>query len=139
MHQVAFALLDSKTPTIAATACLDGTIATIYEALSYMVEEEVDFALMDGENGKAPDKSNFDVRRSISASCKQAGCNLNDALDSETDETLTLECGDLKEWAYALQMLQDEVLWDEDFDQASVPDMEPERASLIKKQKEDSG
>jgi len=126
VHKVTFGLLDHETPAVPLTAFFDATVAAIFRRLEELVAEEIEMAKLKREI--APDC--YDVRRAILAVHEKDGMNSPDFLDG--DEPLAAACADMERWNDAIAFIEEDILWDDDYDMLTIEDMPPELATEIR-------
>lgn len=128
LHQVAFGLLDKRTPVISLAAYFEAGVATIFHEVVGKVELEIDYVKEDGK----PLSWHFDTRRAILAVHDEAGRNEPPFLEAD-EERLRLECDEIAPWKTAVEFLENAVLWDADYDMETTVDMSPEEDATVKK------
>lgn len=129
LHKIAFGLLDKKTPIAPLVAYLEAGVATIFHELIGCVEVEIDFAKEDGE----AEDWHFNTRRAILTVHEKESRN-DPPFVEDDEEPLRLECDDIEQWKMAVEYLEDEVLWDADYEMESTADMPPEHDAAFKQE-----
>jgi len=138
---VARALLDPCAPQPPVTADSEATAYQIFMLLGAAVEAEIGMSgANSGRSGmRYPPPILIRVRQAISDALLEAGC-CKDA-DDESDKRCGRcpwcapdpECVDSDEWAEALEVLADRVLWDRDWEmEGLLADADPGMADSVK-------
>lgn len=122
LHKVAFGLLDEKTPKCELYAYLEATVAGIFQQLHWNVQSEIDMAADWGPEDETIDA--FFWRKLIWNVYESKDYNDPENLD-EDEKLLAPESTDREEWKIALDALEEEVLWDNDFALDFFYDMPP--------------
>jgi len=130
LRQVAFGLLDEKTPIIALTAYLEATIAAIFNHIDTSIQFELD---MEADHKSDPDDEYdyFFWRKLVLAAYESVGGNNPEFCESD-EELLTPECRDMQEWQLAFDMIVEHVLWDADYEDDDMVDMTPEHGAAVR-------
>jgi len=126
LHRIAYGLLDSKTPACLHTAFLEAAIACIFRKLEMEIEMEIDIA-----HEYKVEADRFHWRNTLLVPYNLTGANSPEVL--EDDDPLTLESEDVKAWWFAIEILEDRVFWDADYDMCEYNDMEPDKAATLRK------
>ncbi|MDR2117109.1 MAG: hypothetical protein LBP87_12085 [Planctomycetaceae bacterium] len=144
LHKVAHGLLDKKTPACELTAFLEATVACIFRALEDSVMIEIDTANELDESEECLDDNSYDRffwRKTIlnayqsrmeEDSASDDNKNDEDEEDDEEIERVTVECENEDEWNFVIECLENDILWDGDYDLEEFDDMAPDNASLLK-------
>lgn len=122
LYKVAFGLPDAKTPVCELNAYLEATTAGIFKQLYWNVQSELDLAA--GREEPDDDIDVFFWRRIIFNAYESKGYNDPETFD-EDEKPLTRESADSEKWKIALDALEEEVLWDEDYALDFFYDMPP--------------
>ncbi|MCF7975729.1 MAG: hypothetical protein K9N55_18065 [Phycisphaerae bacterium] len=105
---IAYGLLADEVKSIKHTAALEGAIATVFRQIEDRLEVELD------DTG-----SGFEWRRLVIAARKAA----------DAEDVLPLECSDFDAWQFEIEQMEDNILWDNDFDTNELAmDLPPEQA-----------
>jgi hypothetical protein len=108
LWSIAYGLLKDDVKPIKHTAALEGAIATVFRQIEDRLEVELD------DTG-----SGFEWRKLVNAARKAAGA----------EDLLSLDCADLDAWQFEIEQLEDNILWDNDFDTNELAmDLPPEQA-----------
>ncbi|MFC1763109.1 hypothetical protein ACFL6U_13635 [Planctomycetota bacterium] len=112
LRTIAMGLLSSEAKLIKPTAALEGAIATVFR----QIEDRLEVELEDPEAGTG-------WRKMINAVRKEAGA----------DDLLSEDCDDFDAWQLEIERIEDNILWDNDFDTSDLTmDLPPEQAQFIK-------
>jgi hypothetical protein len=124
-HAVARALLNEDEPPPVLTAVIEGAVASVYRQVRGMIMWELDCADDDGADlgfGELPEEPSW--REQAIAAGRQVGFERL----PEADET------DFDEWDLLILCLEDQVLWDQDWEMVDHPDASPELARHVKEE-----
>ncbi len=125
IHQVAFGLLDKKTDIVPLMAYVEATVATIFRQMEVDIETEISMA------EDCPGEDRTVIRRAVLAAYEQAGGNSPDML-MDDEEPLRVECDIFSEWKMAIELLEESILWDSDYDLDIFDDMPPQKGGRLK-------
>ncbi|MDR3196545.1 MAG: hypothetical protein LBU34_01645 [Planctomycetaceae bacterium] len=147
LHKVTFGLLDKKTPACELTAFLEATVACIFRALEDSVMIEIDMANDFDDGDECLDDDSYDHfywRRTLrdAYNSKLEDDNNSKTNDDDNDnnkededeyfERITVESEEEDSWNFVIEVLEDEILWDADYDMDTFDDIAPDNASLLK-------
>ncbi len=109
---IAKGLLKEDVEPIRHTAALEGTIAAVFK----QIEDKVTVELEDAE-------SRCNWRKLVIAARKA----------SQAEDVISLECNDFDAWQFEIEQIEDNILWDNDFDTCNLyMDLPPEEAKAMK-------
>lgn len=127
IHQVAFGLLDKKTEIVPLMAYVEATVATIFRRMEENIDGEIQLT------PDYPDEDYSSLRRAVLGAYELAGGNSPDML-MDDEEPLRVECDVLGEWKSVIEMLEESILWDSDYDLDVFDDMPPQQGGQLKAQ-----
>ena len=111
---IANGLLKHDVNPIKHTAALEGAIATVFRQIEDRLEVEVE----DSEFG-------FGWRKLVIVARKAA----------DEEDLLSLDCNDFAAWQFEIEKIEDDILWDNDFDTCDLTmDLPPEKAEQFREQ-----
>ena len=125
LHKVAFGLLDRKTEVVHLMAYLEATVATVFRQIEVDLDVEIQMA------EEEPDDDCFSLRRAALAAYEKVGGNSPEML-MEDEEPLRVECDDFEEWKTVIEILEETVLWDADYDLDNFDDMPSKESKELK-------
>jgi len=109
---IAHGLLNDDIKPIKHTAALEGAIAAVFN----QIKDRIQVELEDSGFG-------FDWRRMVLAARKA----------SEGQDVLPLECSDHDAWEFEIEHIEDNILWDNDYDTCNLTmDLPPEFSESVK-------
>lgn len=143
LHEVAFALLDPRTPMLELNAVREATVYVLFRELLSLVEVEIDLTRRKGT-------PHCEIRSAILAAFVEEapfsgvwdGGEWDDRLELNHDvltaestlgQDLSPNLEDLQRWYCILESLADQILWDRDFELESVfADRDPAKVETVK-------
>ena len=112
LRTIANGLLNDHMEPIKHTAALEGAIATVFR----QIEDRVEVELADTGSG-------CEWRKLVTAARKAA----------DAEDVLSLDCNDFAAWQFEIEQIEDDILWDNDFDTCDLTmDLPPEESEFIK-------
>jgi hypothetical protein len=109
---IAQGLLSSDIKPVKHTAALEGAIAAVFRQIADRLEAELD----DSEAGT-------DWREMILAARKEAGA----------EDLPASDCDEFDEWQFEIEEIEDNILWDNDYDTSELAmDLPPDQAECLK-------
>ncbi len=124
LAQVAQGLLSSHVDPVPLTAINEGAIYAVFCELRSLIEIEIDFERL----GEDPDNT-------IRTAAVEAWLQHNQWNDWDEDKASIPDPDsmDVDHWAWFVEMVADQILWDRDFDlDGLVADIQPEKADQLK-------
>jgi len=131
LHQVAYGLLDEKTPVCELTAFGEATIAGMFRALEDAVEMEIGLSDESDEIFADVPDGRFSWRKTMLVPYELAGGNAPENL-GEDETPLTFDCDDEERWGMVSEILEADVLWDADYELDSFDDLDPKEGAILK-------
>jgi len=123
LQKVAFGLLDENTTICELYAYLEATVAGIFQQLDRNIRSEIVIGTALGTSDENISDGYF-WRRIVHTAYESKGYNEPEYLD-EGEKLLAVECTEPEEWKIALDVLEDDILWDNDFALDFFYDMPP--------------
>ncbi|NQV31747.1 MAG: hypothetical protein HQ515_03590 [Phycisphaeraceae bacterium] len=112
LRTIANGLFADDVKPIKHTAALEGAIATVFRQIEDRLEVELD------DTG-----SGFEWRKLVVAVRKAA----------DAEDVLPLECADHDAWQFEIEQIEDNILWDNDFDTSNLfMDLPPEQSETFR-------
>lgn len=133
LRQVASGLLDPMKQPVALSATNEATIYALFCELRSLIEIEIDYHRLD-PHGLSPNNA---IRIATFDAWMQHQHWRSDDQDGEPEDKAipTVQCQDMDQWTWFVELIADQILWDRDFDlDGLVGDIPPEHANLLKRQ-----
>ena len=123
LHEIATGLLDPHSSPVSLSAINEGTIYAVFCELRSLIEVEIDIERLDGTEDRT-------LRTAAIEAWLQ---NHRWESDEADDEIPKPDSTDMDHWAWFVELIADEILWDRDFDMDGIlGDIPPEKADLLK-------
>ena len=124
LSQVAQGLLNCHVDPVPLTAINEGTIYALFSELRALIEVEIDFERRGASRDNTIRTAAVDV---------WIQHNQWDIAAGDKDNTPAPNSLDVDHWAWFVEMIADQILWDRDFDlDGLVADIQPEKADQLK-------